>query len=282
MFGYVTVNQDDLKVRDFKRYRGFYCGLCESLRKRYGLQGQSILPYDMVFVDILLNGVYETPLLEKDRFCLTHPFKKQHMIYNEISDYTADMGVLLAYYKLLDDVRDAKSRKAKAGLRLIRKSALKVRDEWPRQAEAAENYIRQLTKAEEEKLYDLDEVAGFTGTFLGEIFVMREDLWSDFLRRCGFFLGKYIYLMDAYEDLEKDIKKGCYNPWEQVMKRKDFDALVENTLTMMMAECAREFEKLPIVQDIDMLRNIIYSGVWTKFNEIKMKRCGEGQEDDGL
>ena len=84
--------------------------------------------------------------------------------------------------------------------------------------------------------------------------------------------------MDAYEDLEKDRKKGNYNPWEPYSRRKDFDAFAENTLMMMMAECAKEFEKLPIVQDIDILRNIIYSGVWNKYRElrtIKERAAGE-------
>ena len=278
MFGYVTVNQEELKIRDYKRYRSFYCGLCESLRKRYGIRGQLILPYDMVFVDMLLNGVYETPLTEADRFCITHPLKKQHMLYNEITDYCADMGLLLAYYKFRDDVEDDRSPKARAAARLIRKSARKAEAAWPRQAEAAETYVRRLRETEQSGTYDLDETAGFTGTALAEIFVMKEDLWSDFLRGCGFYLGKYVYLLDAYEDLEKDLKKGRYNPWKPYSARRDFDALVENTLTMMMAECAKEFEKLPIVQDIEILRNIVYSGVWTGSYAAKKKRAGEGEE----
>ena len=63
-----------------------------------------------------------------------------------------------------------------------------------------------------------------------------------------------------------------YNPWNAYEKRLDFDAFVENTLTMMMAECAKEFEKLPIVQDIEILRNIVYSGVWMKYRRVRNER----------
>jgi hypothetical protein len=85
--------------------------------------------------------------------------------------------------------------------------------------------------------------------------------------------------MDAWDDLEDDLKKHRYNPWKEASARKDFDALVENTLTMMMAECAKGFEKLPIVQDIDILRNIIYSGVWSKYNEKKSRQAKNSKEE---
>ena len=139
--------------------------------------------------------------------------------------------------------------------------------------------VEALAAAEDAGEYDLDRIAGFTGNLTAEVFVMQEDEWVDELRDIGFYLGKFIYLLDAYDDLEKDLKKGEYNPWTPSMKRRDFEALVENTLMMMMSESAKAFEKLPIVQDVDILRNIIYSGVWLKFEAAKKKR--EEMEEAG-
>lgn len=280
MFGYVTVNQDELKIREYRRYRSFYCGLCRSLQVRYGLRGQVILPNDMVFADILLNGLYEQPLAEERRLCIAHPGKKQHMVRNGITDYCADMGVLLAYYKLLDDARDNRDLRripSGAGARLLKKRVDRIAKAWPRQAGSVQAYIEGLTAFERSGSGTLDEVAGLTGTALGEILVMKEDLWAGYLRRMGFFLGKFVYLLDAYEDLEKDRKSGSYNPWEPYAGREDFDAMAEQALTLMMAECAREFEKLPIVQDADILRNVLYSGVWTKYRQLRDTR-GKGRE----
>lgn len=273
MFGYVTINQEELKIRDFKRYRGFYCGLCHSLKMRYGIRGQAILPNDMTFLDILLNALYEVPVTEIESNCILHPFRKQLMIFNDITDYTADMGLLLAYYKCLDDVSDDGSARGKAGVRLLKKHAEVIMDRYPRQAEAVRTYIEKLSSFEKRKDGSLDEVAGLSGDALGEIFVMKEDdIWADVLRKMGFYMGKFVYLMDAFDDLPEDEKKGLYNPWTPYRDRRDFDALVENTLTMMMTDCAKEFEKLPIVQDVDILRNIIYSGVWVKYRGILKKR----------
>ena len=278
MFGYVTVNQDELKIKDFKRYRSFYCGLCDSLRRNHGLKGQLILNYDLTFVDILLNGLYEEPLLEKDFRCIVHPLEKQHMVSNAITDYCADIGLLLAYHKLLDDVRDEKSVKARSAAGVLKRQAGIAASRYPRQAEAVTAYVRSLESFEKAGKYDLDTAAGFSGTMLGELFVYREDMWTDILKKTGFFLGKFVYLMDAYDDLEKDEKSGSYNPWNVYKKRADFDAFVENTLTMMMAECAKEFEKLPVVQDIEILRNIVYSGVWVRYNQVRKKRTGNEEE----
>ena len=279
MFGYVTANQEELKLKDFKRYRSFYCGLCRVLDKKYGKKGQLTLSYDMTFLVVLLNALYETPLVAEKHLCAVHPMRRHDMLFNEITEYAADMEVLLAYYKSLDNWRDEKDLKSRAFGKSLLKKARQIDREWPRQSRTIHTALESLSEAEEKALDDLDQVSGYFGTLLGELFVYKEDEWSDDLRRMGFFLGKFIYLMDAFEDMDKDRKKKNYNPWEPYRNRKDFDALVENTLTLMMGDCARAFEVLPIVQDIDILRNILYSGVWTKYRAICAKRDAKAEGD---
>ncbi len=278
MFGYVTVNKEELKIKDYKRYRGYYCGLCRELNRRFGLKGRISLSYDMTFLVILLNGLYEQPIVEEKHRCIVHPATKQLMLTNEFSGYAADMTVLLTYYKCEDDIRDEGSVPAKTYLRTIRSAAEQVRSRYPRQAAAIAKGIADLTEVENAGITDLDRASGIFGMMLAEIFAYREDEWAMDLKTVGFFLGKYIYLLDGYDDLEKDEKKQSYNPWAAEKNRVDFDALVENTLTMMMAECAGAFEKLPILQDAEILRNVIYSGVWMKYHEIRRKRDQEERE----
>ena len=103
------------------------------------------------------------------------------------------------------------------------------------------------------------------GKLLGELFVCEKDIWSGSLYRMGFFLGKFIYLMDAYADLEKDKREGKYNPLVPLSGREGFEEEVLGMLNMMMAACAREFEKLPIVEDEHLIRNVLYGGVWQKY-----------------
>jgi hypothetical protein len=124
-----------------------------------------------------------------------------------------------------------------------------------------------------------DQAGACFGSLMAELFAYQHDEWEQPLRQMGFYLGKFIYLLDAYDDLEDDEQYGSFNPLLPVRKRMqkegaDFDAYVRALLTMLMASCTRAFEILPIVENVDILRNILYAGVWTKFEEIYAKRTG--------
>ena len=103
MFGYVTINKPELKIREFQRYQGYYCGICRSLRLRYGFSGQMALNYDMVFLAALLTGLYEGKEYLALRRCVLHPAGRHLSVQNPYIDYAADMTVLLAYHNLMDD-----------------------------------------------------------------------------------------------------------------------------------------------------------------------------------
>ena len=239
MFGYVICNKNEMKIRDFERYRSFYCGLCHTLLKRYGRKGQALLSYDLTFLNILLEALYEEPLDEADRRCIVHPAARHHMLTNEITEYTADMCVLLTYYKLLDDWKDEHSLPRRAGAQTLERAVKKIAAAYPRQATAVRECIRTLSACEKKNESDLDKVAGLTGHMLSEIFAWRSDEWTDEMQMVGFYLGKYVYLVDAFIDLPKDRKKHRYNIWLHYADRKDFDALVEEALASDKVERIR-------------------------------------------
>ena len=134
-------------------------------------------------------------------------------------------------------------------------------------------HIHLYEKAQEP---DVDLASGCFGEIMGEILACRKDEWEDDLRRMGFFLGKFIYLMDAYEDMEKDEKNGNYNVFllrrQKLSDDEAFEQEAYQILQMMMAECSRIFEKLPILDHAEILRNILYSGVWCRYEMIQKKR----------
>ena len=86
------------------------------------------------------------------------------------------------------------------------------------------------------------------------------------------YLGKFIYLCDAYEDVEKDMKTGSYNPLRNWYGNPGFEERCRGILVLMMSECSREFEKLPILEHAGILRNILYSGVWYRFEKVRGER----------
>lgn len=275
MFGYVTICEPELKVKDLKKYRAYYCGLCRILKEDYGFMGQMTLTYDMTFVVILLTSLYESQTETRMHRCKVHPVKKQFMLTNEITSYAAAMNVLLAYYHMEDDWIDEHKVSSFMTKSLIYRSAERISEQYPRQSEAIRKWLRELAECEKEASTDIDRTAGCFGHLMEELFVYREDIWEKNLKRMGFFLGKFIYLMDAYEDLTEDIEKERYNPLKKIYGQDDYEERMQQILCMMIAESTAEFERLPCLVDVDILRNILYDGVWSRYNKIQLKKSEE-------
>lgn len=281
MFGYVTVCEPELKIKDFRRYKAYYCGLCRVLKEEYGVSGQMTLTYDMTFAVILLTSLYESETKEEKRRCKVHPVRKQVMLRNEITRYAADMNVLLAYYHLKDDWEDEKKAGAFLAKGLLCRKARRIIRKYPRQSRAVSEALKELSACEKERSTDIDKTAGCFGKLMAELFLYRLDVWEESLRRLGFFLGKFIYLMDAYDDLEQDLEKNCYNPLRKLHEEENYEERIREILCMMIAECSAEFEKLPCLLDVDILRNILYDGVWNRYRAVQKKKI-EGKEQENV
>lgn len=267
MFGYINVNKEELKIKDFNKYRSFYCGVCKSLGKNYGIWGQATLSYDMTFVAIVLSSLYEDETKPQKARCVLHPIVPHMELVNEYTDYAAAMNVLLTYYKLKDDWQDEKSIKSQSFAGLLKRAYKKAVKKYPRQAKVIQDCIKEQAELEAGKVYDLDDISAPTGKILQEIFDMKEDMWQKNTRKLGFYLGKYIYLLDAYVDLPKDIKKNSFNPFITMKENPEFYDKCENILVMLASEAANAFERLPILENEDIIRNILYSGIWNKFKK---------------
>ena len=281
MFGYITANREDLKVKDVRRYESYYCGLCRTLLKRSGVAGQATLTYDMTFIVILLNGLYEKEMQTEKIWCPVHPASTHQVRRNEFTDYAADMNVLLAWYNIQDDIQDRhKTAARRAEALALRRAWLKVSQRWPDKDRIIRQYLRELSAVETSGTDNIETAASVSGHMTAEVFAFKKDEWEEDLRKMGFFIGKFVYFMDAYEDIDDDIKNGTYNPFRGIRGRSDFDDRCRDILLMQISDCCRIFERLPIVnEDVDILRNILYSGVWAKFAGIYQKRRKTGDSE---
>ncbi len=276
MFGYITIDKPELKVKEFYRYKSYYCGLCRTLKEEYGMRGRMTLSYDMTFLVLLLTSLYEVHTKELQSHCPLHPVKKIPMLQNEILEYGAKMNILLTYFKFEDDWKDDKSLKGIAGMHLFKKKAENLSKEYKRQAHAIQKQLKILASYEDAQEENIDLVAGAFGNLMAELFVYKEDMWENELRKFGFYLGKFIYIMDAYDDLEEDLKTDSYNPLKALKgnckDEQSYEETVHQILVMMMAEATGVFERLPILLDVEILRNVLYSGVWAKYNKKQKER----------
>ena len=269
MFGYLTVCRDELKIKDERTYKALYCGICEELKKRHGQLSRFTLTYDMTFLALLLQGVYEDSTEQGQKKCLPHPFKKHPVITGEMTAYAADMNVLLAYYDILDDWEDERKLWKLIYGRILEGKTGKQLQVYSEKLRKISLYMQDFSEAEQAGNADIDTLAGLFGKVMAEIVTPREDEWSENLRTLGFFLGKFIYLCDAYEDVEKDMKKGTFNPLKRRYESPDFEEECKTILMMMMSECCREFEKLPILENVEILRNILYYLYFSSFLLLK-------------
>ena len=278
MFGYIVVNKPELKLKDFDLYRSFYCGLCRELKRKYGLTGQLSLTYDMTFVILLLSGLYEPKTYKGTTHCLLHPVRRETVRRNQFTEFAADMNVILTYYKCVDDWNDDRNLVRLGYAKLLEGKNRQLSEEYAKKSAKISALLSELSALEKEWEMDIDKMAGIFGKIMAEVFVCQEDVWAPSLRKMGFYLGKFIYLLDAYDDIEEDLEAGCYNLFSQKYGTKDFEDEVRQILIMMLAETCREFEKLPVIKYGDILRNILYSGVWCRFEAINKKRREEQEK----
>lgn len=278
MFGYIVVNKPELKIREFDRYQEYYCGLCRALRGEYGAVGQLSLSFDMTFLGILLTALYEPQTAEKECRCMVHPMQKKKFLENPCLVYTAQMNLLLTYYKCADDWQDEKKLAKLSYGRMLHADTRKIEELYPEKCACIRECLLKTRRLEKRfsghKINEkaLDAIAGQSGRMMAEVFSWRQDEWEQELRVLGFYIGKYVYLLDAYDDLERDRKARCFNPLERFTDRDDFDEWVHGQLMMLATAAAREFEQLPILTDAELLRNILYAGIWTCFFRARQLR----------
>ena len=264
MYGYIVTNTPELKIKEYTLYNAYYCGLCHSLKEQYGNIPRFTLSYDLTFLTVLLTSLYEKENRVSTKKCLKKMGQKKLVYQSEITEYVADMSILLAYLKCEDDINDEKKFKAKVLKFLLSKDMKKVREKYPQKVERIIVALKSLTIEEFKDNREIDFMGSFFGTVFGEVFAYKEDIWKDHLYNIGYYLGEFIYILDAYDDLEEDIKNNRYNPFKDT---KDLDAHAKKLLEIVICECTNSFEMLPIVENIDLLRNILYSGVWSKYDE---------------
>jgi hypothetical protein len=281
VFGTVRANRKALSPEERKRYDGTYCGLCRELGVKAGALGRSCLSYDMTFLSMLLSSLYKLDEQQKNCVCAFRPIPHP-CIANEAVSYCADMNLFLTYYQALDDWKDDRKRSAKQKSAVLAKYLPEISEKWPRQCRVVQEKLKHLSEMEKVNELNPDLPMNCFGELLGEIFLWSPgaDTGSGFgeyaapLKVMGAALGRFIYLLDACNDLHGDIKKQRYNPLVSQLNT-DFTPL----LTMMMAECTAAFDKLPISRDSGILRNVLYSGVWQSYRHPSHK--GQAEKTEG-
>ena len=273
MFGYLKADLQRLTEAQAARYQAVYCGLCFSLKRRHGQLSRLTLNYDLSFLTLLLGSLYEPEEETEEGCCVVHPLKSRCRLYTEMSDYAADMNLMLAYLKCWDNWHDEGSLLAAVQAGFLHESYKRLAVQYPRQFRAMQDSLKALQELEKNRCEDADAAANSFGMLMAELLVYREDRWSETLRAMGMALGRFIYVMDAAMDLDSDTIHNSFNPFRRYYGL-DNEQRFRDILKMLLSDCVYYFDKLPLVKDADLLKNILCFGLWQQFDARYLKQKG--------
>jgi len=271
MFGYVRPCKPELRVKEYETFRAMYCGLCRTLGKRYGLLWRFLLGYDFCFMALVLTDAGNCACSACKRRCMVHPTVKRPMIdENPALDFAADATVILSYHKMLDSVRDDRGIRRFAARLLVlwaKRGYRRAAQYEPVFARVTREGLDRLHEAEEAQCTSLDRAADcFAGILRKAGDWVADAATQRILREAFYHTGRWVYILDAWDDLEEDEASGNYNP---IRCRFGFtgtpDAAVreavELTLGDSAAACAAALELLELPRLGGIVRNVVYLGM---------------------
>ena len=271
MFGYIRVKKEELKIKDFEVYKAVYCSLCKKLGKSYGILSRLTLSYDFAFLSLLNISLKSGCVSFERKRCAFNPLKKcNYCKSSDELDMPSAAAMIMLYYKILDNIKDEKGLK-KLGFLLLKPifsgAHKKAAKKYPFIEETVAEYIEGQSLAESDDNCTLDSVCDPPAKALSKLLPLCSDDPSQkrVLERLGYCLGRYIYLMDAGCDIEKDIKSGSFNVLKKYVKegniKKDTVLKTEPQIYFCINEAAKAFELLEIKKFKPILGNIIYLGL---------------------
>ncbi|MGN9020224.1 DUF5685 family protein [Lachnospiraceae bacterium HCP1S3_C3] len=266
MFGYIRIQKEELKMRDYYTYNKKYCTLCHMIGKNYGFIYRMILSYDVTFLMLVLEN-FDTSYSNISFRCPINLRKKVNAEFSErVTEYTAFINYYLAVLKLKDDIEDDNI--------IIKKLALKkfmsnlqyksVATKYTNEIQVLSDMMSNINELEKNNT-SFDVLTNAFAEFFTEIFriyfrlydIEVKEMIKDKIYTIVYNLGKWIYMMDAYDDYIEDIKNGRFNLLTTMMQKDD------------------SAEKINTHKKIAIMNGILIYKMKKAFNEIKWEKNGE-------
>lgn len=267
MFGYVSVDKPNIRMKDFALYRAHYCGLCKSIGKKTCSQCMRFtVNYDIAFLSLVAHNYAKlTPAIKEER-CIAHPLGRKFPVVqnNRVQEKIVDVNTVLGYYKVNDDVLDGGGLKYRLARAFLRPKFRKAEARTGELSKAVAEHYRALRKLEEGRCQNVDLLAEtFAGTMVA---IAREtlDRCDGIAEEMFFHLGKWIYMIDAYDDLERDRKQQKFNPYLLAEAERGKESVAETARFAMLEEIdkiVKAYDGMDITVSEGPLSNIIYLGL---------------------
>lgn len=271
MFGYIKVDKTKMQGGEFALYHAFFCGICISSKEQLGFRARMLTNFDIAFFNVLFHSYLQQDVEVYDSHCITTPKKKRSIVKrDELTDKLALSNVILSYVNLMDDVLDEKSVKKKMALAAIKRIYKKAKKLFPEMDEEINKHYLQLTDLEKQHCGIFDRIC-HPFAELSRVFakVILGDKADSYILDLCYNLGKWVYLIDALDDLDKDFKKGSYNPFiacfdgfesgKQFVETHIHD--LEFVMYATINKIAENFNDLDLTKYYCVLRNVLHVSV---------------------
>ena len=268
MFGYIRPDIPHMYVKDGILYRAMYCGLCKSLGGCCGQRSRLALSYDMTFLSLLLHNIKNTDVKIEQRRCALHPFVRRPVTADdELTSMLACLNTALTYHKLCDDVED--EHKGRAARALFRGAYRRAEERHPQACALIRERMAALSKREKANCPSPDMAADPFASMMADLtdYCLGEFATED-TRALAYGIGKWVYLIDALDDYEKDVKKGSYNAFYAAFaEEKRADMLQKNgeevnfVFRSVFAGNAEHLQNIRFYFNHDLTDNIILRGI---------------------
>lgn len=281
MFGYVTPCKMELKIKDYEKFNAYYCGLCSTIKYEYGNLPRMTLNYDMTFLAVFLDSLNDIKCAYKKEKCIIHPLKKRiFVINNNCLKYAAFCNLSLAYYNFIDNIKDDNSLISMAASKFLKLYLKSFKADFKLKFKIIGEKLNNLYSAESsENNTSLDGTAHYFGDLIGFIISSYYDhiTIKDDLYLIGYHLGRWIYIIDAFDDLKSDIEKNKFNAINKIYNKNNypyekFEPSIKNqinfSLTASANKCLEILKKLPIKKNRDLLFNIFEYGLLEKMDKV--------------
>ena len=271
MFGYVTVAKNQLTEDEYKMFCAYYCGVCRATAAQGSQAARLALSYDITFLAIVLSSVLDGAPQTVSKGCAAHPIKKRESVLNDPAvDYAAAVGVLLSYLKLADDRRDDRSFKAAAGMAVMHSAYRRAGKRYGAESDMIKWQLDILSSLEESGCGSVDETADAFAKILEGLFTppfIEDEPTRRALAWLGYNLGRWIYIIDAYNDMDRDFGEGAYNPFlaggKTPQEQKGLPE-TELSLTFTLENIASAFELIDFKKNKSIIGKMIYTSLKAK------------------
>ena len=291
LFGYVRPCKPELKIKEFELYKSVYCGLCKQLGHSFGYFARFTLNYDFAFLAMLDMALQDQRPQIEQQCCFANPLKKKNCcLSNPSLEFSAQAAMIMLYYKVRDDILDSRfwgRFRNYLLLPFIKSAWKKAAAKLPEIDKIMKQAMERQRALESAGCDNVDEAAHPTAEFLSRIcvYMARDDRQRRILDRFGYLLGRWIYLIDALDDIDDDLKEGNYNPFllahhikaGETEKINEVVQEAKGSLNLTAAEIGTAYALLEVNRFQPIFDNVIYLGFADTMNQIRTKRSKKNE-----